>query len=112
MTGYRLALIGACEAKLAAAKKGERVSLRIDLVEPETHEKDYDRIIRMLEMSVHDEIKISEHEFNQYVMDEWAWREKFATTNARYAEIGARFGGLPAAADASLASFQRQRERP
>lgn len=93
MTGYRLALIGACEAKLADAKAGKRVGLKIDLVEPFSNEKDYDRIIRMLEMSINDEIHITEEEFNKYVMDDWSWKQGFATTNARYAEIGGRFGG-------------------
>lgn len=32
---------------------------------------------------------LSEAEFSQYILDEWAWREEFLSTNARYSRRAA-----------------------
>lgn len=50
------------------------------LVEPESHAADYERAIRMLEMSVDTEVKVSDDEFRQLVLNEWHWRPMFAQT--------------------------------
>lgn len=44
----------------------------------------YDRAIGMLEMSTDQDIKLDEQSFSCYVLDEWDWKEEFATTNAYY----------------------------
>lgn len=54
------------------------------LPKPQHHLKDYDLAIKMLEMSVDNEIEIEQHDFNQYVMDEWSWKAGFALTNSSY----------------------------
>lgn len=54
--------------------------------EPVSQEKSYDRAIKMLEMSVDDEILLTEDEFSQYVMDQWAWSNHFKTITSSYIE--------------------------
>lgn len=52
---------------------------------PQDHTDDYNRIIAMLEMETREVIKISEAQFANYVLDDWAWSQAFTTSNAVYA---------------------------
>ena len=73
--------------KLADGKHVGReriMQLMRDLPEPESHVDDYDRVIRMLEMSVDSQVEITANDFDQFVMDEWGWKGAFAATNSRY----------------------------
>jgi len=40
---------------------------------PEDHTKDYEKAIRMAEMSVNNEIELTDRQFDQLVMDNWSW---------------------------------------
>lgn len=77
------------QTELARWKSAETV-IEIDpyvslgLRKPEQYLKDYDRVIKMLDMSHEDEIELNHQEFAQYVMDDWAWKEQFSTTTALY----------------------------
>lgn len=51
---------------------------------PTSYEKDYDRAIRMLELSVEDTIELEEDIFNQLVLDEWTWKNAFVASSALY----------------------------
>ncbi len=51
---------------------------------PQSQVKDYDRVIRMLELSVDDEIELSADEFANYVQDDWHWKDNWAVANAAY----------------------------
>jgi len=51
---------------------------------PLSHEKEYDRAIRMLELSVEKEIEVEEDIFNQLVLDEWAWKNQFIASASLY----------------------------
>lgn len=55
-----------------------------NFLEPENHEKDYDQVITMLEMSTEEVIELTNHEFAQYVMDEWGWKDAFKMINSTY----------------------------
>lgn len=81
---YRAAVVVELEAKLVKALGMERVDLKVNLTEPITHEADYRRVIMMLEMSVKDEIVISESQFRQYVLDEWQWKSAFDSVVGSY----------------------------
>lgn len=56
--------------------------IRIPL--PESHMREYDRAIRMVEMSTENEITLDQREFDQYVMDEWSWKQEFLMKSALY----------------------------
>ncbi len=60
------------------------VEIRLGLVVPVEHTRDYDRTISLLELSLDDEIYLTEREFAQYVMDDWGWQQEFTATNVMY----------------------------
>jgi hypothetical protein len=51
----------------------------------ESHVKDYDRVIDILELSSGEEVELEELEFDQYVRDEWSWKAAAAATTQFYA---------------------------
>lgn len=51
---------------------------------PVSHENDYSRAIRMLELSVEETIQLEQQIFNQLVLDEWQWKNQFSVANAMY----------------------------
>lgn len=82
--GFREQFISELDKMLADARAGKDFRLHVGLAVPQDHTKDYDRIIRMLEMSIADEVKITEQEFTQYVQDEWGWKRDFIGTSNNY----------------------------
>ena len=51
---------------------------------PVSYEDNYNRAIRMLELSVEETIELEEDIFNQLVLDEWQWKHQFSTSAALY----------------------------
>ena len=56
----------------------------ISLPVPEQHKADFDKVIRMMELNIEPTITLEEFEFNQYVMNEWAWQRQFLASTASY----------------------------
>lgn len=83
--GFRLRAVAELESRIAEVKKGRHFDQFLRLPEPEDHTKDYDRILRMLDLSLDDEIMLAEDDLQAYVMDDWAWKNQFTTTNTFYA---------------------------
>lgn len=54
---------------------------------PESHEDDYDRAVKMCQMSVDDQVELTQQEFTQYVLDQWNWSAGFTTQTAMYAKV-------------------------
>jgi len=71
-------------ANLKAGKVIDLVAVRFGLNAPKSYEKSYDQAIAMLEMSVDDEITLTDHEFAQYVLDDWEWQTEFKTQTMNY----------------------------
>jgi hypothetical protein len=82
--GYRKEAVEVLDRMLADAKAGKRVEQFIGLEEPVDQTKDYDRVIRMLEMSTDDVITLTQGEFSNYVLDDWSWKQQFMGTNIKY----------------------------
>ena len=73
--------------RIESLKEGEMIRLdnvAFNLVVPESHEKDYDQAICMLEMSVDTELVLRYDEFAKFVMDDWDWKEQFTATSNFY----------------------------
>jgi hypothetical protein len=71
--------------KLANAYKlADMVGFKAIPAAPTEYSKEYNRAIRMLELSVEPEIELEEAIFNQLVMDEWSWKQNFTTSNSMY----------------------------
>jgi hypothetical protein len=85
--GYQKQIVQLLEERLQRARDGKQVQLWINLTEPMDQTNDYDRIIRMLEMTETHQIELSEGDFSQYVMDDWQWKKQFLATNSSYMSI-------------------------
>jgi len=82
--GWRSTVIEELDRRLADARAGRKVVTVFSYPEPEDHTKDYDRVIRMVEMSVDSELTIAEHDFAQFVMDDWHWKANWSASNMAY----------------------------
>jgi hypothetical protein len=86
LDGYHKAALKALADRIEEAKNNKRVHLSFRLEQPKDQTKEYDRIIRMLEMSVASEVELTQQEFANYVMDDWSWMEQWLASNAGYSE--------------------------
>ena len=80
-------IFGELRAKITGLKDGQTVAvvgLQFGLNVPQSYERAYDQIIRMMEMSVDDEIVLTGSQFACFVMDDWDWKEQWSASNATY----------------------------
>ena len=87
---YKKAALKIAKEHVELAKTGELdqiAKIRAMPQKPSSYEKDYERAIRMLELSVEDTIELEEDIFNQLVLDEWSWKNSFTATSALYKTI-------------------------
>jgi hypothetical protein len=82
--GYRKRMIEELDQMLEDAKAGRKIQAYVALPEPQDHTKDYDRVIKMVEMSVDPVLELDGTMFAQFVMDDWAWKAEFTATNSYY----------------------------
>lgn len=82
--GFRETAIRILDERLAEARKGKRINLSFSLPEPVDHTPDYDRIIKMLNMSTDDIVELTDDHFAQYVMDDWSWKRQWFASNVNY----------------------------
>lgn len=82
--GYREDFLKELEMMLEEARKGKRYLRMVQLVEPIDMTKEYDRIIKMLELTTEKNVQLTTQEFSQYVMDDWAWKAQVTATNSQY----------------------------
>lgn len=84
LEGYRIACITALERNLAALKTGKAERVFINEQLPEDHTSDYDRVLKMLAMSVEQDVVLSSENFDQYVLNNWHWRHVWVASNTKY----------------------------
>jgi len=87
---YKTAAVKLAAEHVELAKTGELskiAKIRAMPGAPVSYEKEYDRAIRMLELSVEKEIEIEEDVFNQLVLDEWVWKNQFIASASLYKSI-------------------------
>lgn len=89
LEGYRAKAIELLEQHIVKIKKGKVERVAVSLPVPEDHTDDYDRVITMLDMHTGDTIEMPEHDFQCYVMDDWAWKQQFLTSSASYSKTAA-----------------------
>lgn len=82
--GYRKRVIEALTSRLKEARNGKLPQLIFNLPMPVDQTKAYDRAIGMLELSVDDVIELEEHDYQQYVLDEWSWSAQTTASNSFY----------------------------
>ena len=57
----------------------------LHIITPISQVDDYDRTISMLNHTLDIEIELDQHEYRQYVLDEWQWKGAFNATTMAYA---------------------------
>ena len=84
--GYRKEAIELLDKALQDARNGRKIETFIKLNAPIDQTSDYDRAIKMIEMSIDENIEISETDFANYVLDDWHWKKQFMATNTYYTQ--------------------------
>jgi hypothetical protein len=87
--GYRKQTTEQLERCIARIKKGRLERVQINMPVPADQTREYERAIRMVEMTSESEIELSESDFASYVMDDWDWKRQFLSTNASYSRLAA-----------------------
>lgn len=87
MAAFKTLFLEKVESVRTAAEADEfNAGELIRLQKPASHEKDYDRVLRMLELEVEETAMLDEEAFRNLVMDEWEWKERFTAANKLYSE--------------------------
>ena len=84
---YKAAAIKVAAEHVELAKSGdlEKIAkIKAMPAKPSSYEKEYDRAIRMLELSVESVIELEDDIFNQLVLDEWTWKHQFTASASLY----------------------------
>jgi hypothetical protein len=83
---YKVAVVKVAQYNLEAAKTNdlEKMKFKQFPTTPISYENQYTKAIRMLELSIENEIDVEEDIFNQLVLDEWIWKNSFMTSGALY----------------------------
>lgn len=85
MDGYRVLAITKMKENLESAVAGREIERYIDvLAAPESHEKDYDDVLGLLEMGTTTSVKLDARSYKMYVKDEWAWTNNFKMSHHAY----------------------------
>ena len=87
--GYGKQALELLEKNLDALKKNKYYRVGVYLHAPMDQTADYDRAIKMVEMTTDTEIVLQEADFKGYVMDDWAWKQQFYTSNSMYSATAA-----------------------
>jgi hypothetical protein len=92
--GYKKQVLEILEKNIADIKAGKVQYVSVQLPRPEEHTKDYNRALKMLEMTVDEVIEMDEHSFSSYIMDDWSWKRQFLGSNMTYsAKASSDFAG-------------------
>ena len=87
---YKQAALKVAKEHVELAKTGDLdqiAKIRAMPQRPTSYEDSYNRAIRMMEMSIDENIELEEQIFNQLVLDEWSWKHSFTATGALYKTI-------------------------
>lgn len=84
IAGYKQAAAQALREQADKVAEDHTVRTAVSLPKPEDHTEDYDDAIEMLSWSTEDEVEIEQHDFRNFVLDKWHWKEQFAATTQAY----------------------------
>lgn len=82
--GYCTKMVGFLKEKAGLMEMGYPHEIIVHDFPPEDHTDDYNRALRMLEMSVDSTIELTESEFRQLVEDDWQWQATFKAAAMKY----------------------------
>lgn len=105
---FRADVIAKLDAALAEARDGKNIPQFIQFAAPSDHTKDYDNVIRMIELSEDSILTLTAIEFRSYVMDEWSWTHAWAASNSRYSNNPKLAAFSNAAENSGIWSFKKE----
>lgn len=84
LTGWKRTVLETLESAYDDAKAGKRFLGIISIEQPADHTREYDCIIKMIEMSVDETVTLDSGTFACYVMDDWSWKGQFTRSTSQY----------------------------
>jgi hypothetical protein len=85
MVGYRKEATRQLKRRLDDMEQAKLPkSVAFSLYAPADHTKDYDNAIAMIRMAVGETMEIDEAGFNQFVMDDWQWKQAWVNVSNQY----------------------------
>jgi hypothetical protein len=84
LMGYQKAALSEGHREMGKLERDPKHRMLFTEVPPQDHRGDYGRAIRMLEMSVDDNVQITHDDFARFVDDDWDWRAGWTMSNAKY----------------------------
>lgn len=89
---YRVQAIERLQHALKMIEKGHPAwdvlnNIRRDFPKPEDFTYHYDCVLEMLSMCRESDFRIDQGQFDEYVMDNWPWKNSFTSVNSRYSKI-------------------------
>lgn len=81
---YRIVVVSTLRKRASEIEAGEKIDTYFNLPVPTSYEKDYARAIQMVTWAENDTIELDEEDFQNYVNDEWHWKQSFASTTSNY----------------------------
>ena len=91
--GYRAKAIEKLNQYIDEVKEGKIVRSYWHMPEPEDHTEEYDRVIGLLEMATDKQVKMSDVEYQSYVLDNWSWKKAFIASNSYYSSTAKALQG-------------------
>jgi hypothetical protein len=86
---YKVGVLKVAKANLKIANTSDLEKFTFHKMPPApvNYADNYNRAIRMLELSVEEIIEVEEHIFNQLVLDEWGWKQQFVAQSSLYKSL-------------------------
>jgi len=85
--GYCEQAMEACAGFLKELESGKTIRVYLSLRAPEDHTRDYQRAIKMLELTEQSQIELTERDFAQLVDDDWEWTESWVASNKTLSSV-------------------------
>lgn len=81
---YRARAVELLEEHIQRIRDGAVEKVYVMLPPPENYEEEYTRVIEMAKWHQEDTIELTAREFDEYVLDNWTWKDTFLATAATY----------------------------
>lgn len=79
------------ETRLKEIRSGKKIVRITAMAIPEDHTADYDRVLKMLDLTIDSEIVLQERDVAMYIMDDWQWKRNFMVQNSMYSATARRY---------------------
>lgn len=88
LEGWMRQMQGACKIVIGRVQSGKIKAFPSEFNSlmqiPTLHTSDYETALKMLEMSVDTVVKLEPEDFDQLVLGNWDWKERWNLSNSRY----------------------------